>query len=141
MRDTVHVPTLVQWLKDLSSIREPTNFQLIEAWQIAQTLHGCRHPADQEHLDAIRRQIVRYLSTTENPWNKRYQDPHTHIVVPSTRKLRSWTEIDLTPELSWSMQMAGRTIPNRLVKLLRVALGKQHNNIKAILHDNLDLSD
>jgi hypothetical protein len=133
--DTLHVPTLIQWLKDLSATKNPTNYQLTEAWQIAQTLHGIRYPIDQAHLDTIRRDVVSYLARSENKWNQPAErfDPHRHVLVPTRKRLQSWTEIDLTPELSWSLLLAGRTIPNRLVKLLRVALGRQHTNLKRLL--------
>jgi hypothetical protein len=144
MRDTVHVPTLVRWLKDLSTAKTPSTFQLTEAWQIAQTLHGIRYPVDQENLDNVRRDIVSYLARSDNLWSsppKVNFDPHSHMIVPSRHRLRSWTEIDLTPELSWSLVIAGRTVPNKLVKALKTALGKQHANLKLLLYDNLDLQD
>ena len=135
MKNTLHVPTLVQWLKDLSSTKAPTNFQLTEAWQIAQTLHGIRFPIDQEHLDNIRRDIVSYLARSDNEWSRPGDNLQLHAIVPSRRRLKSWSEIDLTPELSWSVLLAGRTVPNKLVKLLRKALTKQQDNLKSILHD------
>lgn len=136
MKNTLHVPTLVQWLKDLSATKSPTNFQLTEAWQIAQTLHGIRFPIDQENLDKARRAIVRTLSSGDNKWSRPIDrfDPHTHAIVPSAKRLKSWTEIDLTPELSWSLLLAGRTVPNKLVKALRTALAKQHSNLRLLLH-------
>lgn len=136
MKDTLHVPTLIQWLKDLGSLRSPTNFQLTEAWQIAQTLHSIRFPIDQEHLDNVRRDIMAYLARSDNKWNQPAFDPHRHVIVPSTKRIKDWTEIDLTPELSWSVLLAGRTVPNRLVKALRGALGRQHNNLKQLLTNN-----
>ena len=136
MKNTLHVPTLVQWLKDLSATKQPTNFQLTEAWQIAQTLHGIRFPVDQEHLDNIRRDIVSYLARSDNAWSRPHDrfDPHTHAIIPSAKRMKSWTEIDLTPELSWSLLLAGRTVPNKLVKALRTALAKQHSNLRLLLH-------
>jgi hypothetical protein len=126
-RDTLHIPTLIHWLKDFNSAKNPTNFQLIEAWQIAQTLHGICYPEDQKRLDQARRDIMSYLARSENQWND------SHTIVPSRRRLRSWTEVELTPELSWSTLLAGRTVPNALVKRLRTALGHQHANLKRIL--------
>jgi hypothetical protein len=134
MKDTLHVPTLIQWLKDLSSLKSPTNYQLEEAWQLAQTLATLRFPADQEKLDNIRRDIMRYLAHSDNNWNQPTFDPRRHIIAPSARRIKSWTEIELTPELSWSMLLAGKTVPNKLVKSLRAALGTQHNNLKRLLH-------
>lgn len=138
MKDTLHVPTLIQWLKDLSSLKSPTNYQLEEAWQIAQTLASLVFPADQEKLDNIRRDIMSYLSRSDNKWNRAADGPtfdtHRHIIAPSRRRLTSWTEIELTPELSWSMLLAGKTVPSKLVKALRASLGQQHNNLKRLLH-------
>lgn len=133
VKDTLHVPTLTQWLYDLSQIKEPTNFQLMEAWQIAQTLHGIVYPFDQQQLDEVRRDIVRYLAGSDNAWSKPRENLQSHVIIPSIRKLRSWTEIDLTPELSWSMALAGKTVPNKLVKHLRVMLGRQHTNLMKLM--------
>jgi hypothetical protein len=140
MKDTVHVPTLVNWLKDLTATKSPTRFQLVEAWQVAQTLHGIRYPLDQENLDNVRRDIVRYLANTDNQWNQPSDgfDPHRHVLSPSHKKLTSWTEVELTPELSWSTDLAGRTVPNKLVKALRTALGRQHANLRLLLSRGLD---
>jgi hypothetical protein len=129
-KDTLNVPTLIYWLKDFNSAKHPTNFQLTEAWQIAQTIHGCRFAADQEKLDNARRDIMSYLARSENQWNR----SDSHAIIPSRRRLQSWTEIELTPELSWSMLLAGKTVPNKLVKSLRIALAKQHSNLKELLH-------
>lgn len=134
MRDTLHIPTLTRWLKDLSAIKDPTNFQLVEAWQIAQTLHGIRHREDQEKLDNARRDVVSYLSRSDNKWSRPGDNLHSHTIVMSRKRLRSWTEVELTPELSWSMLLAGKTVPNKLVKALRVALAKQHSNLRLLLH-------
>lgn len=136
MQDTVHVPTLIRWLRELSSAKTPTNPQLVEAWQVAQTLHTIRYPTDQENLDNVRRDVVRYLANTDNPFNQpRHHADHlrSHTILPSRRRLTAWTEIELTPELSWSIELAGRTVPNTLVKRLRAALGRQHANLKRLL--------
>jgi hypothetical protein len=55
--------------------------------------------------------------------------------------MTSWTEIDLTPELSWSIELTGRTVPNKLVKSLRTNLGRQHSNLKRLLYDTRSPSD
>jgi hypothetical protein len=133
MKDTLHVPTLSRWLYDLSQLKNPTNFQLMEAWQIAQTLHGIVHPIEQRSLDDARRDVVRSLARSDNEWSKPRENLHQHMIVPSSHRLEHWTEIDLTPELSWSMTFAGRTVPSALVKKLRVALGRQHTNLKRLM--------
>jgi len=137
MRDTVHIPTLCRWLKELTKGSMPTKFQIIEAWQIAQTIHGLRHADDQRALDDARRDIMSWLSRTENPWNKPGDNLQVHIITPSIRRLRSWTDVELTPELSWSVEYSGRTVPTNLVRRLRRCLGKQHANLKLDLRDVL----
>jgi hypothetical protein len=140
MADTLHIPTLIRWLKELSAIKEPSNYQLTEAWCVAQTLHTIRYPADQIKLDDCRRAIMSHLSRTENEWNKPKHERgyEQHLIVPSTRKIRSWTEIELTPELSWSTLLAGATVPTRLVKRLRGLHGRQLTNIKELLTNSFE---
>lgn len=133
MKDTLHPPTLARWLYDLSSLKEPTNFQLMEAWQIAQTLNGIAFPEDQAKLDDARREIMSYLARSDNQWNRPGDNLHRHVIAPSRRRLKNWTEIELTPELSWSMALAGKTVPNALVKRLRIALGRQHVNLMRLM--------
>jgi hypothetical protein len=135
MRNTVHIPTLTQWLRDLTGVKNPTNYQLVEAWQIAQTLHGILYPVDQQKLDDARRNIVSYLSRSDNKWSRPGDNLHSHTIVPSRTRIKTWLEIELTPELSWSIALTGKTVPNKFVKSLRIALGKQHNNLKHVLHD------
>jgi len=138
MKDTLHVPTLARWLYDLSQIKEPSNYQLEEAWQIAQTLHGIVYTKDQQNLDDARRAIVKHLAGSDNEWSRRRDDKpgenlQSHMSVPSRRRLKSWVEIDLTPELSWSILLAGRSVPTPLVKKLRLHLGRQHTNLRQLL--------
>jgi hypothetical protein len=133
MKNTLHIPTLAGWLYNLSQLKDPTNYQLEEAWQIAQTLAALAFPEDQRALDDIRRAIVSALARTENEWSRPRENLQSHTIIPSAKRLKHWTEIDLTPELSWSIGLAGRTVPSALVKKLRVALGRQHTNLKRLM--------
>ena len=126
---------MLRHLSLLASTPEPTRFQLIEAWQIAQALHGACWPRDQERLDAIRRQIIQqYLCPESGPAHGSHKSDNLrkHIVIPKAKPMRSWLEIELSPELTWSSSITWKQVPSALVKRLRLELTRQKLNLKSL---------
>jgi len=129
---------MLRHLSLLASMSEPTRFQLIEAWQIAQALHGSLYPRDQERLDAIRRQIIQQHLSPDSDRPAVLRTPgksdnlRKHMLIPKNRPFRSWHEIELTPELAWSSSVTWKQVPSTLVKRLRLELTRQKLNLRSL---------
>jgi hypothetical protein len=99
-----------------------------ELWALAQAICKLTHPKIQSELDAARRDAVAQINL--------HIEHASPIVVSPRPKQRpiSWTEFQLTPELSVDPQTTGACVSIDVAKRLRFAHKNQISAVYDIVH-------
>lgn len=131
------LPALIRLLHDYerlchSGIPDQRDTNIHHAWTTAQAICTLAEPATQDALNALRTQIMAiFISTEPEPKRNRKAAPSRMLPVHSIQnRIRSWVDIQLTPEVHCDPTLTGKKVPRTLFFQLRRALRTQVHAIR-----------